>query len=220
MSFITFGKFSAVISSNMAPDVSLSLLPGPLITHMLDLTVFYVSWPVFCIAIHLSFLLFSDHFFWPNIVHHFFKLKLSFELLPLVIIFSNSDTSFFFFYSVQFSVKILSRMFYFFYFLECGSTITLKSLVMTTSRTSVGLFLLCVDFSVFFFFFNTALYPFCLSIFCCALGTVFAKLLAESTWDLQWNYFPSKKVSVCFCRAPGTPAIQDYLNLISELWNT
>jgi len=56
-------------------------------------------------------------------------------------------------------------MFYFFYFLECGSTITLKSLVMTTSRTSVGLFLLCVDFSVFFFFSILLYIPFALVFF-------------------------------------------------------
>ena len=71
-------------------------------------------------------------------------------------------------------------MFHCFCFLDCGSTITLKSLVVTLSRTSVGLFLLCVDFSVFLFFSILLYIPFALVFFYCALGIVFAKLLAES----------------------------------------
>lgn len=177
MSFITFGKFSAVISSNIAPDISLSLLPGPLITHMLALTVVYISRPVFCIAVHLSFLLFSDSFFWPNVVHRFVRLKLSFELLPLVIIFSNSDASVFFFI-VSSSLSKFCLIFYLFYFLECGSTIMLKSLAMTISRISVGLSLLSVDFSVFLFFSILLYIPFALVFFIVLWGIVFAQLLA------------------------------------------
>ena len=56
-------------------------------------------------------------------------------------------------------------MFHCFCFLDCGSTITLKSLVVTLSRTSVGLFLLCVDFSVFLFFSILLYIPFALVFF-------------------------------------------------------
>lgn len=152
--------------------------PGPLITHMLDLTAVYISCPVFCIAVHLSFLLFSDSFFWPNIVHRFVRLKLSSELFPLVIIFSNSDASVFFFFIVSGSLSKFCLIFYFFYFLECGSTITLKSLAMTISRISVGPSPLCVDFSVFLFFSILLYIPFALVFFIVLWGIVFSKLLA------------------------------------------
>lgn len=76
------------------------------------------------------------------------------------------------------SLSKFCLIFYLFYFLECGSTIMLKSLAMTISRISVGLSLLSVDFSVFLFFSILLYIPFALVFFIVLWGIVFAKLLA------------------------------------------
>lgn len=90
--------------------------------------------------------------------------------------------------------------------------------LMGISRAYVGLFLLFVDFPMFFFFFKILLCVLYALVFFIVCWALFLQNCLQNQFETY--YFPSEKVCVCFCQVPGPPTIKDYLNLTSGLWNT